>query len=65
MEAAPAHVTAEAIGISPDVHQKLQETAAVLTQERKKKGKAIPENLTTTDAIRGYRTVASHAVNTD
>ncbi|OXA62747.1 pre-mRNA-processing factor 19 [Folsomia candida] len=49
-----------AIGISAEIHQKLQDTAAVLTQERKRKGKAIPQNLASAEAIKEYQVIASH-----
>lgn len=52
-----------AIGISAEIHQKLQDTAAVLTQERKRKGKAIPQNLASAEAIKEYQVIASHTVS--
>jgi pre-mRNA-processing factor 19 len=54
---------AEAIGISPEIHLQLQNTAALLTQERKKKGKSIPQNLVSAEAISNYQVIASHPVS--
>jgi len=51
--------TLEVIGISQEVHQKLQDTASVLTQERKRKGKSIPEDLYTPEAIQNFTAVSS------
>lgn len=48
--------------MSAEVIQKLQDKATVLTQERKKRGRTIPEDLVPQDAIRNYKTLASHPV---
>lgn len=53
----------EAIGVNEEVLQKLQDTASVLTQERKKRGKSIPEDLVPADKISEFKVVASHAVS--
>ncbi|XP_014240604.1 pre-mRNA-processing factor 19 [Cimex lectularius] len=53
------HPTEQA-GMSAEVIQKLQDKATVLTQERKKRGRTIPEDLVTQETIRNFRTVASH-----
>ena len=53
---------AEVIGVSQDVIKKLHDTASVLTTERKKKGKLVPEDLTQPDEIRSFRVSASHSV---
>lgn len=50
----------EQAGMSAEVIQKLQDKATILTQERKKKGKTVPEDLVTADKLRGFMTVASH-----
>ena len=50
-------------GISPEVQQKLTEKAQVLTMERKKKGKMVPEELRTAEQIAEYKVIASHAVS--
>lgn len=50
----------EEAGMTEEVIQKLQDKATLLTAERKKRGKTIPEGLATTDDIRSYRQVASH-----
>nr|CAH7760589.1 unnamed protein product [Callosobruchus chinensis] len=54
-----ANQPTEQAGMSADVIQKLQEKATVLTQERKKRGRTIPEELTTQEQLRQFRTVAS------
>jgi len=50
----------EQAGMSGEVIQKLQDKATVLTQERKKKGKSVPEELVSAEKIRGFLTLASH-----
>ena len=40
----------------------LQDKATLLTAERKKRGKTIPEGLASAEDIRGYHQVASHVV---
>ncbi|XP_058807455.1 pre-mRNA-processing factor 19 [Phymastichus coffea] len=47
-------------GITDDVIQKLQDKATVLTQERKRRGRSVPEDLITQDNIRAFQTFASH-----
>ena len=42
-----ASATQEAAGMSADIVEKLQEKATVLTQERKRRGKTVPEELAT------------------
>lgn len=54
----------EQAGMSDDVIQKLQDKATVLTQERKKSARTVPEDLTTPDGLRAFRTLASHPVST-
>ncbi|VEN49583.1 unnamed protein product, partial [Callosobruchus maculatus] len=54
-----ANQPTEQAGMSADVIQKLQEKATVLTQERKKRGRTIPEELTTQEQLRQFRTIAS------
>lgn len=49
--------------MGPEVVQKLQERATVLTQERKKRGRTVPEDLVSPDTLRGFITLASHPVN--
>jgi pre-mRNA-processing factor 19 len=44
------------------VIQKLEDTAAVLTAERKKRGKKAPEGLAAANDIRGYKQLSSHPV---
>ncbi|XP_053987432.1 pre-mRNA-processing factor 19 [Hylaeus volcanicus] len=50
----------EQAGITEDVIQKLQERATVLTQERKRRGRSVPEDLLPQDSIRAFQTLASH-----
>lgn len=53
----------EQAGITEDVIQKLQERATVLTQERKRRGRSVPEDLMPHDSIRSFQTLASHPVS--
>lgn len=53
----------EQAGITEDVIQKLQERATVLTQERKRRGRSVPEDLMPQDSIRSFQTLASHPVS--
>lgn len=50
-------------GMSAEVIQKLQDKATILTQERKKKGRTVPEELISADKIRSFLTVGSHPVS--
>lgn len=50
----------EQAGMSPEVIQKLQDKATVLTQERKKKGKTVPEELVSAENIRNFLTLGSY-----
>lgn len=64
----PSHVevpavreaTQEAQGMSADIVEKLQEKATVLTQERKRRGKTVPEELATVEQVREWVTQSSH-----
>lgn len=53
----------EQAGMTPDVIKKLQDKATVLTQERKKRGRTVPEDLVTHDQIRDFMILASHPVS--
>jgi len=55
-----ANQPTEQAGMSAEVIQKLQDKATVLTQERKRRGRTVPEDLVTQETIRSFRTVASH-----
>ena len=46
--------------MTQDIVEKLQEKAKVLTGERRKRSKVVPEELVTQDNIRSFRTLASH-----
>lgn len=59
-----ANQPTEQAGMSAEVIQKLQDKATVLTQERKKRGRTVPEDLVPQENIRNYKTVASHPVST-
>ncbi|XP_030831190.1 pre-mRNA-processing factor 19-like [Strongylocentrotus purpuratus] len=48
------------MGMTEDIIQKLQERANVLTAERKKRGKKVPDELAPSEDIRNYRPRASH-----
>ncbi|CAB3379325.1 Hypothetical predicted protein [Cloeon dipterum] len=50
----------EQAGMTPEVIQKLLDKAQVLTQDRKRRGKVVPEDLATPENIRAFRTLASH-----
>ena len=52
----------EQAGITEDIIQKLQEKATVLTQERKRRGRSVPEDLIPQESIRSFQTLASHPV---
>ncbi|GLV35956.1 Pre-RNA processing factor 19 [Carabus blaptoides fortunei] len=55
-----ANQPTEQAGMSPEVIQKLQDKATVLTQERKKRGRTVPEELTSQENIRMFKTLSSH-----
>lgn len=46
--------------MTEEILQKLQDTAALLTAERKKRGKKVPEGLTSADDIGGFQQTATH-----
>ncbi|XP_026461515.1 pre-mRNA-processing factor 19 [Ctenocephalides felis] len=48
------------VGMSAEVVQKLQERATILTQERKKRGRTVPEELISAEQVKGFLTLASH-----
>ncbi|XP_038152453.1 pre-mRNA-processing factor 19 [Cyprinodon tularosa] len=49
------------VGMTPEIIQKLQDKATILTTERKKRGKTVPEDLVRAEDLSKYRQVASHA----
>uniref|UniRef100_A0A673NNZ7 Pre-mRNA-processing factor 19 n=1 Tax=Sinocyclocheilus rhinocerous TaxID=307959 RepID=A0A673NNZ7_9TELE len=51
----------EQVGMTPEIIQKLQDKATVLTTERKKRGKTVPEDLVRAEDLSKYRQGASHA----
>uniref|UniRef100_A0A2P2HYS9 Pre-mRNA-processing factor 19 n=1 Tax=Hirondellea gigas TaxID=1518452 RepID=A0A2P2HYS9_9CRUS len=58
--AAAAEIPPPTTGLSEAVVARLQSTATTLTQERKRRGRSVPEGLTSPDQIRGFNTLASH-----
>lgn len=50
----------EEAGMTPEVIQKLQDKATLLTSERKKRGKSVPEELAKPEQMRQFQTLASH-----
>ena len=50
------------MGMSAEVVSRLQERATALTQERKRRGRTVPEGLVAPDQIRAFLTLASHPV---
>lgn len=53
----------EQAGMTPDVIEKLLDKATILTRERKRRGRNIPEELMSQDYIKNFRTFASHPVS--
>lgn len=53
----------EQAGMTAEVISKLQDKATVLTQERKKRGRTVPEDLLTHEQIRSFMILASHPVS--
>ena len=47
-------------GMTAEIIEKLQEKATVLTQERKKRGKTVPEDLMSAENIGNFVTQSSH-----
>ena len=61
MEQQPLGGTQEAIGMTPEIVDKLQDKAKVLTGERRKKSKTVPDELVDADTIKkSFKTLASH-----
>merc|ERR1719515_392606 len=59
-EQAGAGDSQEVTGITEEIVEKLDEKAKVLTQERKKRGKTVPEGLCTTDSMKQFSAKSSH-----
>lgn len=49
--------------MSEDITNKIQGRADILTNERKRRGKTVPEGLATSEDISNYRQLASHTVS--
>merc|ERR1712156_651480 len=61
MEQQPLGGTQEAVGMTPEIVDKLQDKAKVLTGERRKKSKTVPDELVDADTIKkSFKTLASH-----
>lgn len=58
-----ANQPTEQAGMTPEVIQKLQDKATVLTQERKRRGRTVPEDLVSHENIRNFHTLSSHPVS--
>lgn len=58
-----ANQPTEQARLSEEVIVKLQERATVLTQERKRRGRTVPEELASQNDLRSFRTLASHTVS--
>lgn len=52
--AAGAQQTAEVLGMTPEIVEKLQDKATILTQERKRRGRTVPEELATLETVRNF-----------
>lgn len=64
MEAANVpHQPIEPAGMTPDIIQKLKDKATVLTQERKRRGREIPEGLMSQEHLRNFKTISSQTVS--
>ena len=50
----------EAAGLTPEIISQLQDNATVLTRERKGRGKPMPDGVATSEAVKSYKTLASH-----
>jgi len=50
----------EVTGITEEIVEKLQEKATVLTQERKKRGKTVPEGLCSSESMKQFSVKSSH-----
>ncbi|CAG2168921.1 unnamed protein product [Oppiella nova] len=51
----------EETGITSEVLDKLENKASVLTAERKRRGKTVPEELAKPEELRAFKTLASHS----
>lgn len=54
----------EQTGMTPEIIEKLQEKATVLTEERRNRGRTLPKDLVVPDQIKNFKILASHPVNT-
>ncbi|XP_077995369.1 pre-mRNA-processing factor 19-like [Glandiceps talaboti] len=60
MEPMEAMEAGSEVGMTEEVIQKLQDKAQLLTAERKKRGKRVPEELVGSEDIRNYQQQSSH-----
>lgn len=54
VSAAGSQQTAEVLGMTPEIVEKLQDKATILTQERKRRGRTVPEELATLETVRNF-----------
>ena len=54
-EAGTAMQPEEQAGITDEIIEKLQAKATVLTQERKRRGRSIPEDLLSQDVLKSFQ----------
>ena len=59
----PAEMPAEGAALPDEVMTKLQDTATILTQERKKRGRTIPEGLMSAENMSHFATLSSNPVS--
>lgn len=53
----------EQTGMTPEIIEKLQEKATVLTEERRNRGRTLPKDLVVPDQIKNFKILASHPVS--
>lgn len=53
----------EQTGMTPEIIEKLQEKATVLTEERRNRGRTLPKDLVVPEQIKNFKILASHPVN--
>lgn len=52
------------LGMTPEIVEKLQDKATILTQERKRRGRTVPEELVTPETVRSFTRIYTNPVNT-
>lgn len=51
------------LGMTPDIVEKLQDKATILTQERKRRGRTVPEELVTPETVRSFTRIYTNPVS--